>query len=106
MAEKRKASRRNVMAEYTSTVNIGDKKQTVRVIDVSSGGMKILSPDFILHDTEVFCKIDIYAGAPPFYVKGKIVRAIKSGDDWELGIQFDTVRVHNFFEIKKANKTL
>jgi len=105
MNDKRKTSRRNMWAEYTSTVNVGDKKQTVRVIDVSSGGMKILSPDFILHDTEVFCKIDIYPGVPPFYVKGNVVRAVKSGDDWEIGIRFDKVRVHNFLEIKKAPRT-
>ena len=101
MSEKRRASRRNLGDEYNSEVIINGKKTTVKVLDVSSGGMKILVPEFLDPEQFLFCKIDIYPDSPPFYVKGSIIRMLRVKGQWELAVKFDSVMIHNFFDIKK-----
>jgi PilZ domain len=101
MSEKRKAVRRSFGDEYTSDVIINGKKTTVRVLDVSSTGMRLLTPEFLDPESFLFCKIDIYPDSPPFYVKGSIIRMLRVKGQWELAVRFDSVMIHNFFDIKK-----
>ena len=103
MSEKRAADRRNPGEEYVSEVLINGKKTQVRVLDVSAGGMKIVVPELLDPESDLFCKIDIYKDMEPFYVRGSVVRVLKVKDEWEMGVQFDTVRIHNFFDIKKVD---
>jgi hypothetical protein len=102
MNEKRMATRRNLGEEYTSDVIINGKKTTVRVLDVSSSGMRLLTPEFLDPEAYLFCKIDIYPDMPPFYVKGSVVRVLRYKGQWDLAVKFDEVMIHNFFDIKKT----
>jgi hypothetical protein len=101
MGENRKSTRRSLGDEYTSDVIINGKPTTVKVLDVSTGGMRILVPEFLDPESYLFCKIDIYPDSPPFYVKGSIIRMLRSEGQWELAVKFESVMIHNFFDIKK-----
>ena len=102
MSDKRKAIRRSPSFEYVNEVTINGKRTRARVLDVSTGGMRIMVDEFMSPETEIFCKIDIFKDIQPFYVKGEVIRVIKKRDEWEVGVKFDTVRIHNFFDIKKT----
>jgi hypothetical protein len=101
MRENRKAIRRSLGDEYISDVIINGKPTKVRILDVSSGGMRILVPEFLDPESFLFCKVDIYPDSPPFFVKGSIIRILRVKGQWELAVKFESVMIHNFFDIKK-----
>lgn len=104
MSEKRKTNRHNPDSNYTSNIIFNGKTSAARVLDVSAGGMRLLADEYMLPETEIFCKIDIFPGMKPFYVKGRVVRVLKEKEKWAVGVKFDTVRIYNFFDIKKLHK--
>jgi PilZ domain len=101
MEEQNNTQRRNLgEGELVTVINKGTEI-VVRVLDVGPEGMRIRVPEFLNTGTEIFCQIVIYQGVPPFYVKGRIVKAAMVKDQMEADVKFDIVRVYNFFNEKK-----
>ena len=101
MRENRKINRRSLGKDYSSDIKVDGKIIKVQVLDVSYGGMRILVSEFLSPESDVYCKIDIFPGMKPFYVKGYVQRVLKSNDKWEIGVKFDLVRIHDFFDMEK-----
>ena len=101
MEERRSATRYNLGDDGFVVANINGKEIVVRVINVSTEGMKIRVPECLELGTEIFCKMDICPELSPFYAQGTVVRTEKVQDKWEAAVKFFIVRVYNFFDEKK-----
>ena len=101
MEARRNSQPRNLGEGELTGVVIKGTETVVRVLEVSPEGMRIRVPEFLNTGTEIFCQIVIYQDVPPFYVKGKVVKAMMVKDQMEADVKFDIVRVYNFFNEKK-----
>ncbi|MBN1824481.1 MAG: PilZ domain-containing protein [Endomicrobiales bacterium] len=99
MQDRRVATRYEHEINNMGTIYLGDGKEReeVQIIDVSSTGMRVFSPNYRDPGTEVTGRVPIFPDMAPFYVSGKVLRAENITGLWELAVQFDKVRVYSFF---------
>jgi len=89
MEEKRRFNRWDW--DNKAYVGLKGKKEEVKVIDISIGGMRIIT-DTALDRTESFKgEFKILPNMEPFFIKGKVIWTQPKGGLFESGIVFDKV---------------
>jgi len=90
-AENRRFNRVESEQPGTAVVTCAGLREQVNVLDISAGGMKIKFSRPVNVGAEVYGKFHVLPNLGPFYVRGKIIRTLNLGGNWESAIEFDKV---------------
>ena len=90
MNEKRQFNRWG-SGEEKAYIDVAGKKKEVEILDISIGGMRIITTYPIDKNREVTGEFKILPNIGSFFVKGKVVWVTKKENNFESGIQFDKV---------------
>ncbi len=89
MEEKRKFSRWGL--EEKTTMDLEGIKEEVKILDISIGGMRIVTNVPLDREKTITGKFRILPNVGPFFVKGKIIWSASKEGIFESGIVFDKV---------------
>lgn len=89
--ENRRFNRVDASEPGTAVVTCAGLREQVRVHDMSAGGMKIIFSRPINVGAEVYGKFNVLPNLGPFYVRGKVIRTLDTGQSWESAVEFDKV---------------
>jgi len=90
MVDKRQYNRCD-SSQDRAYIDLSGKKEEVEILDISIGGMRVISNYPIVRDVEVTGEFKILPSVGSFFVKGKVVWVTEKDDNFESGIQFDKV---------------
>ena len=96
MVEHRKFSRLQKTAGSRSSVICSGLKEDVKVFDVSAGGMKVSFQRPVSVGEDIYGKISVVPEIGPFFVRGKVLRVVDRGGEWETAVQFEKVSTFPF----------
>ncbi|HBU68986.1 MAG TPA: hypothetical protein DEE98_01235 [Elusimicrobia bacterium] len=102
MDEKRRYKRYPVLHEIDKTIQIALNEKVLPgvLVELSAGGMAILTFASISVGTEVNLSLDL-PGLKTKPLSGKIVWALAKGEMWRLGISFTTIDPVDFRHINR-----
>ena len=89
MDEKRRFGRWGLGS--SAYIDLGGEKAEVQVIDVSIGGMRIITDTPLDKDRVINSEFKILPNVGPFFVKGRIIWTTPKEGAFESGIVFDKV---------------
>ncbi len=89
MEDKRRFNRWGL--EEKAVIDLEGAKEEVKVLDVSIGGMRIVTNTPLDKEKIVTGEFKILPNVGPFFVKGKVIWSNPRGDTFESGIVFDKV---------------
>jgi c-di-GMP-binding flagellar brake protein YcgR len=92
MIEKRWAERWRPPADSKGVVLCDGEKMEVKMLNVSSSGMKAVFSKSVKMGSDVYAKLTIVESVNPFYVLGEIVRVDEQDGAWEASIKFQKVK--------------
>jgi hypothetical protein len=103
MEERRKAKRWVPETDNTSEVLCAGVKEQVKILDVSTVGIKVACPKPVGLGAEFYGKLKVHSNIGPFYVRGKVVRVEQAPQDsWSAAVEFDKIRALPFPDISLA----
>jgi len=91
MGDKRRTERLGVGSDNKAVLSCRGVKEEASIIDVSTGGMKVVLAHPVDSGAEVTGEFRVLPFMGPFFVKGKVNRVAEIDGQWELGISFDKV---------------
>lgn len=102
MEERRKHKRYPVLREIDKTIQIvlGGKALPGVLVELSAGGMAILTFTSIPVGTEINLSLDL-PGLKTHELAGRIVWSLAKGEMWRLGIAFDKINPIDFRHINR-----
>jgi len=74
-----------------SAVSCAELEGNVDVLDMSAGGMRISCSKPLTIGTVVYAELRIIPQIKPFFVMGKVTRAIQKNNVYDVAIKFDKV---------------
>jgi len=99
MEEKRKFNRWYLKDEERTDLILSEFKEGIKVVDISAGGAKIISPQPLEVGKTVTGRLTL---APinlpffmkeigPYFIKGKVVRVEETEQGWRIALEFEKV---------------
>jgi hypothetical protein len=92
MEERRKFKRWRFEEEKKVVISHHTVDETVSIVDISTGGMKIKSFTALQNDDVVCGEIELLPRLGPFYIRGTVRRVTEKQDFWEVAVAFNKVR--------------
>ena len=90
MVDKRQYNRCD-SSQDRAYIDLSGKKEEVEILDISIGGMRVISNSPICKDVEIMGEFKILSSVGSFFVKGKVVWVRGKDSNFESGIHFDKV---------------
>jgi len=99
MEEKRKFNRWYLKEGEDSSLTLFQYGEKIKVLDISAGGVKLLSPQPLEVGKTVTGRLNLIPGNLPFFIKeigpyfikGKVTRAEETDKGWKIALTFEKV---------------
>lgn len=78
-------------AEEKAFVSWSGAEESVKIIDISTGGMKIAFSRPIDVGVTIYGEFKVLPHLGPFYVRGKVSRVTEKDGMWEVVVEFEKV---------------
>ena len=90
MSDKRNSDR-CCLENDKACVDLEGKKENVKIIDISIGGMRIVTDFPIQKENVLKGEFRVLPNIGPFFVRGKVIWTTKKDNAFESGVIFDKV---------------
>lgn len=97
--ERRRFNRWYLKGEKETNLILSEIKEGIKVIDISAGGIKIISPQPLEVGRAVTGKLILVPMNLPFFmkeigpyfIKGKVIRVEETDQGWKIALEFEKV---------------